>query len=334
MKNLVPENLLRKYLQGKCTPDELTIVHKWYNSFNDETDLVSSLPASEQMELKQRLLAGIRSRILTEDFKEDTQIGNSVSKKRTNFLPYFSAAAALILVVLGFTFFNRLLPKQVKKAVSENVSVTNLTALIQKQTLSDSTIVWLSPQSNITYPKTFTGDLREVKMSGEAFFDVKHDRKRPFIIYGGGVMTQVLGTSFRIKAYKNRPTEVSVITGKVAVIIQKERKEEVFLLPTQRAIYSQSNDVLTKGPEQETSLMQIWKKTSISFDNTPMTEVINSLNKQFKINLHSTDPQVFKYTLNADFTDQSLPSILDMLGKSLNVTYEINQESILLKTKN
>ena len=328
----MPEKLLQKYLQGDCTPDELAIVHKWYNSFNDETDPILTLPVDERNALKSRLLFGIRKKI---QVKEDHITNTSQISGRINatFFYYLSAVAAVFLVVLGFIFLNRQEAEQPQTAF-ENLSVTNLTQLIQKQTLPDSTVVWLSPSANITYPKLFIGALREVKMKGEAFFDVKPDKKHPFIIYSGGLVTKVVGTSFRIKAIVNSPTEVSVVTGKVSVTIPEKSKSEIFLLPTQRAIYSQSDKMLLKGPEKKASIMRIWSKKTISFENSQMFDVILALNKQFKININTTDSKIFKYSLNADFTDQSLPAILEMLGKSLNITYEINQNNIILKTKN
>ncbi|MDB5014675.1 MAG: hypothetical protein JWQ25_2877, partial [Daejeonella sp.] len=72
MKNSVPEKLLQKYLQGDCTPDELAIVHKWYNSYNDETDLFSALSENEQNTLKSRLLGGIREKIRIEENSQNT----------------------------------------------------------------------------------------------------------------------------------------------------------------------------------------------------------------------------------------------------------------------
>ncbi|HVV02934.1 MAG TPA: FecR family protein, partial [Puia sp.] len=84
--------------------------------------------------------------------------------------------------------------------------------------LPDSTQVWLNASSTLEFPEHFRTNKREVTLSGEAYFDVRHSEKTPFIIHTGKVSTTVLGTSFNIKAYPDRQhIIVSVSTGKVKV---------------------------------------------------------------------------------------------------------------------
>lgn len=85
--------------------------------------------------------------------------------------------------------------------------------------LEDGTQVWLNAKSTLSYPEKFDGDKREVYLTGEAFFDVKHADKIPFYIHSGAVVTKVLGTSFNIKAYPDQQNiSVAVKRGKVEVL--------------------------------------------------------------------------------------------------------------------
>jgi len=200
--------------------------------------------------------------------------------------------------------------------------------------LSDGSIVWLNPKSKVIYPQSFTSTQRKVQMQGEAFFEISSDPGRPFIIHSGNVITRVWGTSFRIRAYDNIPVEISVVTGKVSVQLQTKEDSELILLPQQTATYSKAADLLKKGIEQKTSGMSIWQKETLTFDNEPIRDVIKVLNTQFKVNISTADEKLLDYFLKADFTDQSLPSILEMLRKSLNVENEINDDGIILYTNN
>ena len=168
-------------------------------------------------------------------------------------------------------------------------------------------------------------------MKGEAFFEVSPDKSRPFLIYSDQVITRVIGTSFRIRAYENIPVEVSVVTGKVSVSLQEQLDSEITLLPNEKATYSKTVNSLKKEEERKTSAIRMWQKATLSFDNEPIRKVIQSLNKRFGVHISSDDEDLLNYVLRADFTDQSLPSILEMLEKSLDLHYEINDDEIILK---
>ena len=126
-----------------------------------------------------------------------------------------TAAAAVLLV---FFFAGRFLLN-----TSGNVTVSAIeqkTANGQQREikLSDGTVVRLNAGSTITYPKTFSDTLREVTLSGEAFFSVAKNPKCPFIIHTGEIITRVLGTSFNVRAYpENEDVQIAVVEGKVAV---------------------------------------------------------------------------------------------------------------------
>lgn len=228
---------------------------------------------------------------------------------------------------------------------SREIKVENLRRRIRREVLPDGSVVWLQPDTWIAFSAKFAGEKREVKMSGEAFFEVNRDVSRPFIVYSGDLMTRVLGTSFNIKAYKNSGSaEVSVFTGQVSVSLPEGGAEsgktnsgesELLLVKDEKAVFSQREKLLKKkiySTDKEPEL-NIWKKNTISFDNTPVKEVVKALNREFGVSLRvaQSDPQLNEYLLRADFTDQNLPDILQMLEKSLGLTYEIAGKEIVLK---
>jgi transmembrane sensor len=170
-------------------------------------------------------------------------------------------------------------------------------------------------------------------MMGEAFFEVHKDHQHPFIIYSGGLVTRVWGTSFRIRAYQNIPTEVSVATGKVSVRIPKQNAAEVMLLPNQRVTYLKAEDALKTDKKTKDASMQMWQKARLSFNNMPLNEVMRRLNKRFGVSISTEDEALSHFVLDADFTDQNLPAILEMMEKSLELSYEFNDKGIILKSK-
>ncbi len=324
MEKDILQKLIEKYLKGNCTPEEVAALHEWYSSFEEEQDPVDFISFQQQQELKQRLLANIKINIRSREANDRKSVSRTM-------IYMLSGVAAMVILTIGVFFLNQ---KASDPLASGDVHVVNMTKTIQRLVLSDGTIVWLNPKSQVIYPQTFTASQRKVQMQGEAFFEVTPNPRRPFIIYSENVITRVWGTSFRIRAYKNIPVEVSVVTGKVSVRLQHKEDSEVMLLPNQKVTYLKDINFLKKDIETKTSVMRMWQKTSMSFDNESIEEVIKVLNKQFGVHISSRDEKLLNYVLKADFTDQSLPSILEMLKKSLDVEYEINDQEIILNTKN
>ncbi len=327
MEKDILRQLIEKYLRGNCTSDEIAAIHEWYNSFEEKQDPVDFISFHQQQELKQRLLTNIKRNIVF-DNERSKKIGNRKNLPRT-LIYILSGVAAMVILTIGVFFYSQ---KASVPLDLGDVQVINMTKTIQKLVLSDGSTVWLNPKGRIIYPQKFTSVQRKIRMDGEAFFEVTPDPKRPFIIYSGNVITRVWGTSFRIRAYENIPVEVSVLTGKVSVQLQTKEDSELILLPQQTATYLEDTDILKKSIEDKNSDMSIWQKETLTFDNEPIRDVIKVLNTQFNVKISIADEKLLDYVLKADFNDQSLPSILEMLRKSLNVENEISNDGIILYT--
>lgn len=334
MKFFITPELLYKYIDGNCTDEEILMLHDWYDWFEDLEDPLEDMSEVEQEALKMLMLEKFRASLKNSD--ADT-VGAAPRKTFTLKLIYtLSGIAALFLLVFGVRYFKRY--EEVEQAnkiittASEMMVLNNQTGSIYKQQLSDGSIVWLSPKSQLEYPKKFMGTYRQVKMTGEAFFEVTKNHAHPFVIYSGGVVTKVWGTSFRIKAYNNVPTEVSVVTGKVSVAVPDQDGAEVMLYPKQKAVYRQNQRSLARSKEDQRSV-RMWDKVSVSFDNVPLDNVLATLRDKYGMRIYTDDRELGKYLLKADLTNQSLPAILDMLQNSLNAGYTIDDTQIVLYRK-
>lgn len=323
----ISSELIDKYLNGTCTAREREIVQEWYSSFENETEPLSYLSEAQQQELNQRMISQIDRNISLQEGpyrKTPAYIGYSVI-----------GLAATLLIVLGLFFFRTPHPEATKKigtpATTALLVVQNSSTILKRQLMPDGTVIWLKPNSRITYAENFSvHKFRQVCLSGEAFFDVKRDTLHPFVIKTGNIKTKVLGTSFNIKAYDNADkAEISVITGKVLVYLDKanhkKRNTAVYLLANQKAVYSKTT---TKLQKENDFTLKIWERDNFSFNDTPIPKVISILEKHFSIKIQITDPEIKKYTLKADFNHQNLPNILELLSKSMDVSYQISGNQI------
>jgi transmembrane sensor len=333
MKDISPE-LIQKYLNGNCTSDEEVGVLDWYNSFENEPNPYFKLSDDQQKELQKRMLNNIESHIQ----KHTSRINNIITLKKLAY--WVSASAAVFLIVFGLLFINR--HKKGSEPQSEQIVVINKTKSIYKQVLPDKSIVWLSPDAEIRFKKSFIK--RELTLSGESFFEVTKDKQHPFTIYSGDIITKVWGTSFRIRAPKNSAmADVMVMTGKVSVKIAgktantltaSNKADGVMLLPTQTVIYSKAKHQLKTGIITGSSDMRIWQKTDLTFVKEPLKNVIKMLSQKFNVEIILEDGQLGNRLFNADFNDQNLPDIMEMLKKSFDLIYQADGDRFTFQKNN
>ncbi|QIP17302.1 FecR family protein [Spirosoma aureum] len=255
------------------------------------------------------------------------------------------AAAAAILLLVGFGWWFARRPETIEKTMGyiqpksqteaewiDKVNETNHTLSIK---LSDGSQVVLQPQSRVNYPKTFSADKREIRLEGEGFFEVTKNSRQPFMVYANGLITQVVGTSFTIKAFpKMAKITVAVHTGKVAVFtakaLHKSQEDQqriagmLLLTPNQQAIFDKGSERLTARLVDEPTLVKKPEtKQYFVFENTAVSDVFHKLEESYGISIQY-DPAIFeKCSLTAPLGNEPLFRKLDIICQTIGATYEV-----------
>lgn len=251
-----------------------------------------------------------------------------VRTKRT-VIAWAGIAAASVILALLLVYFN-FYPGKAAQLVSQadNVKMADSSILYattvigegKKILLPDGTAVWLSPSSTIEYPALFTGSLREVKLSGEAFFEVAHDANHPFVIYSGNIETKVLGTSFNIQAYDNQEEiNVTVVTGKVNVT-HKNKLEQVELVANERAVfYRKTTELIKEGTDTLTAPVMLRRKEGeFVYKGERLQKVMDDLHEYFGIAIDVADSvKECPISFNVYLTDR-IEEILEPIAISIN----------------
>jgi len=165
--------------------------------------------------------------------------------------------------------------------------------------LPDSTQVWLNASSTLEFPEHFGPDTREVTLSGEAYFDVRHSERAPFIIHTGKIMTTVLGTSFNIKAYADRPhIIVSVKTGKVKVSYNNTPLATL-IKGQQVKVNSRLNTVEEKkiAPAE----VAAWQQGNMSYDDEAFEDIIADLERLYNVKIRVDNAAVRPLKISTSF---------------------------------
>jgi transmembrane sensor len=335
----IPVQLFERYLQGDCTLAEEALIREWYQSFEPHPDYVSDLGDSQKAQLQEEIYNRILNNIRLHKAQPE---GSPVKLRYLKKWYSIAAVAAMLLFVIYFAARNNpyINPKTAQSGHviannEQDYTITNHTRRLYKFKLPDGSTVWLSPNAVIRYPKTFGPDYRMITMTGKSFFEVTKNPKRPFIIRSNSIITKVWGTSFCVRDMPNsRSAEVSVLTGKVSVSIKNNikpaitlQKNEILLFPRQKATYLSAQNVLKKEVEKkDKSSIQLWNRVNLSFDNTTLKDIISILNTKYNVHITASE-KINHYVLSADFTDFNLPDVLQVLKKTMNIDYELENEN-------
>ncbi len=165
---------------------------------------------------------------------------------------------------------------------------TMTTPKAQKYTLqlADGTKVWLNASSSIKFPTTFSGNTREVSITGEAYFEVSSDKKRPFIVESRGMEIEVLGTHFNVNAYDDEDMiRTTLLEGSVVITQSKKSKK---LYPGQQAVVNNIGDI---SLDKNVNLSQVmsWKNGLFYFENSSLQEVMRELSRWYDVDVVYND---------------------------------------------
>ncbi|MBL7813388.1 MAG: FecR family protein [Saprospiraceae bacterium] len=342
-KPISPE-LLEKYLAGESSAEETRKVENWYAKQTGEKDYLSTLSDLDKQLLEEETLKKIKSTIgIPIDEQEETPVKLSFWRNR---IFQMGVAASFLLACWGGWLYFR--PEPAEKTaetlfaliepIKENTLVrfVNKDMKLVKHRLPDGTQVSLYPNAELTYPTVFEGKTRQVNFIGEGFFDVAHDSTHPFLIQSDKMQIRVLGTKFSVKALPKRAIfQVSVVSGSVAVRSMRADGQAnpgvVLLKPQQKALFEVATNQLKTLETVAETKKEIFESISINFNDTPLSSVANQLEKQFDIRIELSNSALSKCLLTADFNNQSLPTILEILCASLDATYTLSGDSLILK---
>jgi len=248
-----------------------------------------------------------------------TQNPKTIIKKLWAYGIAASLVMAIVIIGLNFLPFSKADPREQITWKTISADAGKVIAL----NLPDGSNVWLNAGSKLSYPNHFNSQhLRNVRLSGEAYFEVKHDKRHPFVVESDSIKTTVYGTGFNVRAYPNESdVAIAVSSGKVGVNTKNALRspDPIFLLASDRLIYHKTNKAFTRS---KTAINDIngWQKGLIVFEQSPIKEVFEELSRRF--NVKFSTKRLFKGSckLTARFENKPLPTILKTLHTAMNIT--------------
>ncbi|ANI88036.1 hypothetical protein A9P82_01085 [Arachidicoccus ginsenosidimutans] len=335
------QKLIKKFLDGHATTEEIAFLEKYYAHYEQEADILETLPQENKQHLSVRIERKILQRIHSDE-------NNSATNKKAVQPAYRWAAAAAVFLLLslsGYLFIQKrdtktklqlaasaivpghngailtlsngtkiLLDSAGQGSITSqgNMTIVNRNGAIAyinnpadeqttnavtynmletprgrrfKVTLPDGTQVWLNSASSLKYPTAFNGSERDVELTGEAYFEVIHNEKKPFIVHTSKTKVRVLGTGFNVMAYNDESAErTTLIHGLVRVSALNDSSKQVIIHPGQQAILRANNTALNVR-QADTSETLAWLNGNFIFNNRDIKYIMRQIARWYDISV-------------------------------------------------
>lgn len=199
-------------------------------------------------------------------------------------------------------------------------------------TLPDGTNVWLNARSKMYYPAAFTGDRREITLDGEAYFEVAHNRNKPFIVQTSKCNVEVLGTKFNVEAYSDSEDfNTALMEGSVKVINNIKTSKAILLAPNQMAYLKDGR--LSASPISDYDVFR-WREGLICFRNMNFEQLMLRFEKCYGIRIVVENKHVVNYICSGKLRiSDGIDNALRILQKDAKYTYERNKDESVIYIK-
>lgn len=316
------EEQIIKYLRGQSTPAESEEIENWILADKKNADIFFE---TERLWMMKREVAITHSSRIETAYRRLSRLLKPQSRKYKLFNPYYLKYAAVALIALLVTidiFYDRpVIPDAINIVEVPKGQRVNLV-------LSDGTKVCLNSNSRLHYPAVFSNKQRHVELEGEAFFEVTHDEKCPFVVQVTDMTIKVLGTTFNVKAYRNEATYVTLKSGKVEVCTTDEQ-ESAMLNPNEQASYSKQTGL--KLHRVSGNAFYVWKAGEIAYVDNTLSEIAKDLERRFNVHIRIEGEGLAerKFSLRVE-NDVTLSQILTLLRGTRQLDFDKDGDQVVI----
>ncbi|HVK98069.1 MAG TPA: FecR family protein, partial [Flavisolibacter sp.] len=359
MEDFVWDDYFRKWVLAPNAESDF-FWHNWISEnpekehlISSAREIVSSLKVKNEVPVSEEeiniLVQDTLSKLMVQQLQSTGKSNAPVKVKSVNRSGIRWAVAASFIILTGVGSWLWLMKADVREVVSyeEVVQLTNdaLTEEVNSGAntvlihLDDGTTVKLEPKARISYPAYFANtSQREIYLSGSATFQVAKDPNKPFLVYANGLVTKVIGTSFKIlSSENNKEVTVEVLSGIVSVFpytaakkeIQINTRKNLILTRNQKASYSIEDKNLIASIVDKPVLKDM-KRLNYNFVDVPVDEVFKSIKNGYGIDIIYDEKALGSCTITANLQNTTLHQKVDVISRIMAGKYEIIDGKIII----
>ena len=356
--------LLARQLTGEATPEEIKeleqiigqdpVLAKMAQEMKDAWNDTGSHEMQKALSSFSKIDVLIQSKA-NETFIEDsgTPVIPMHSKLRRFRVGIAAAAMMILLVSVWFVFQNRSKPGDDAAQLATTHEISTLSKSIREVNMPDGSVIHLNEGSKVTYNDGFNSKIREVWLTGEAFFDVAKNKEKPFIVHAGKINVRVTGTAFNIRSYPDEQNvETSLVHGSVEVTVTGDPSEKYMLTPNQKLVIpavkrdtANANNTPTADKEGKYSNLKTvrdayskdsviaeisWMEGKLAFSQTSFKDLALRLEKRFNVSFVFEDKSKEDLEFTGVFYKQTLSEALHRLAIAAPFNYHINDTAVYI----
>ncbi len=239
-------------------------------------------------------------------------------------------ASVVIALVLLFPELRESFNLEKKK--NHMVEVFSMTNEKKHILLPDSSMVWLNAGGKLEFPQQYEDGVRTVRLHGEAYFEIKKDKTKPFVVDLGTEKIIVTGTSFNVKCNYNKETEITLLDGNIRVDLDLIGKK-IDMRPNEKISYSKNTGSVTIE-FVDASIYNIWIKEQLNFDNDKLSYVLECMEKWYGVDIQPVDSlnQINGITFSVKKGEQ-IKEVLDAICHIAPIEYKIKNNKYYIARK-
>lgn len=237
--------------------------------------------------------------------------------------------------------------------------VTTDAGMKTRISLPDGSVIWLNAGSTLKYPEKFDKKIREIYLTGEGYFDVRHHAEKPFIVHAGAMDIRILGTEFNVRAYEDEGfTETSLIKGAVEVVVKEPGvARKIRLAPSQKLILSETapdkqkeeSTITTKIQKGKGELRQkltvanlsavdssliaetAWLSNKLVFQDETLEALSRRLERWYGMHVLIKDPKLAALRFSGRADNIPIERLLAILQQIQPFKYSIHEDSVIIQ---
>lgn len=312
------KDLLYRFFEGRASVDEMRTVKEWAEASEENNILL------------RRERKFFDAMILVEPLKKvDLDSGFRWGKRYL--IREFMKVASIVLITVSITFGLFSIGNDDKDEIAMQTITVPAGQRVNLE-LPDGSNVWLNAGTVMQYPASFMKNKREITLDGEAYFEVAHNEKSPFIVHTHAMDVEVLGTEFNVEAYKRRKVfETSLIQGKVRIKSPSDEKTFLVLSPNYKTSLKDNKLVVSKIEDYN---VYRWREGLYCFKNKPFIEILENLERYYDLRIVLEKQSIAKIVLTGKFRiSDGLDYALRVLQQDVAFTYYRNEENDMIYIK-